>query len=161
MIHQAKELDASISLSGALNPYCKVRVNASGAPSFKTPLQKHTNNPVWEAPYEFLCTDKNAAKITVKIIDDRDFLKDPVVGYMSINLVDLLPLRNQAGRDWFTLSGCNSGKLRLSAEWKPLSMAGSLHGSGQYVPPIGVVRLLINKAVDVKYVFLLVIDFFC
>ena len=51
---------------------------------------------------------------------------------------------------WWPLSGCSSGKIRLSAEWKPLNMAGSLHGANQYVPPIGVVRLWLKKAVDVK-----------
>ncbi|KAG5220503.1 transmembrane protein [Salix suchowensis] len=50
------------------------------------------------------------------------------------------------------LSGCKSGKLRMSAEWKPLNMAGSLHGADQYTPPIGVVRLFLHKATDVKNV---------
>ena len=155
MIHQAKELDQSKSLSGELNPLCQVRVNPSGT-TFKSPIKKHTNNPVWEVPYEFLCPDKNATKITVKVLDDRDFLTDPVLGYMVINLVDLLQSKNQASKDWFPLSGCRSGKVRLSAEWKPLNMAGSLQGSDQYTPPIGVVKLVIDKAVDVKYVSLAV-----
>lgn len=29
-------------------------------------------------------------------------------------------------------------------------MAGSLHGADQYVPPIGVVKLWLQKATDVK-----------
>lgn len=152
MIHQAKELDQSKSLSGDLNPLCQVRVNTTGT-TFKSPIKKHTNSPVWEVPYEFLCPNKNDTKLSVKILDDRDFIKDPVIGYMVINLVDLLQTKDQASSDWFALSGCRSGKVRLSAEWKPLSMAGSLHGSEQYMPPIGVVRLVIDKAVDVKYVF--------
>jgi Ca2+-dependent lipid-binding protein len=151
MIHQAKELDQSKSLSGSLSPFCRVSVNPSST-SFKTHVKKHTNAPVWEVPYEFFCTDKNCSQITVRVIDERDFLKDPLIGYMSINLVDLLQLKNQAGKDWFSLSGCRSGKLRLSAEWKPLYMAGSLHGADQYMPPIGVVRMVIDKAVDVKNV---------
>ena len=149
MIHQAKELDQSKSLSGDLNALCQVRVNGT---TFKSPIKKHTSNPVWEVPYEFLCPDKNATRITFKVLDDRDFLTDPVLGYVAINLVDLLQSRDQASKDWFPLSGCQSGKVRLSAEWKPLNMAGSLHGSEQYMPPIGVVKLVIDKAVDVKYV---------
>jgi Ca2+-dependent lipid-binding protein len=149
MIHQAKELDQSKSLSGELNPLCQVRVNGV---TFKSPIKKHTNNPVWEVPYEFLCPDKNATRITFKVVDDRDFLTDPVLGYVAINLVDLLQSKDQASKDWFPLGGCRSGKVRLSAEWKPLNMAGSLHGSEQYMPPIGVVKLVIDKAVDVKYV---------
>lgn len=151
MIHQAKELDQSKSLTGSISPLCEVHVKNTSTP-FKSSTKKG-HSPVWEVPYEFLCTDKNNTQITVKVLDDRDFQKDPVIGYTSVNLVELLESKDQAGKDWFTLSGCHSGKLRLSAEWKPLSMAGSLHGSDQYVPPIGVVKLVIDKAVDVKYVF--------
>jgi len=153
VVHQAKELDHSKSLSGDLNPLAKVYLNSSRSSAFSTPCFKHTNNPIWEAPYEFLCTDKESATITVKTIDDRDFLKDPVVGYMSIKLKDLIGVYGQAGKDWFPLSGCKTGKIRLSAEWKPLSMAGAIHGSEQYKPPVGVVKLFIQKAVDVKWVF--------
>lgn len=80
-------------------------------------------------------------------------MKDPVIGYMSITLPDLLTCMGEAGRDWFPLSGCNTGRVRLSAEWKPLNMPGSFQGAEQYEPPIGVVRLLLDKATDVKYVF--------
>ncbi|KAH9487059.1 hypothetical protein JR316_0001125 [Psilocybe cubensis] len=152
VIHQAKELDHTKSLSGDLNPLAKVYLNGARSAAYSTPCFKHTNNPVWEASYEYLCTDKNAATVTIKAIDDRDFLKDPVVGYMTIALQDLLASSGQAGKDWFPLSGCKTGRVRLSAEWKPLSMAGALHGSEQYAPPIGVVKLVIDKAVDVKNV---------
>ncbi|KDR84854.1 hypothetical protein GALMADRAFT_107257 [Galerina marginata CBS 339.88] len=151
VIHQAKELDHTKSMSGELNPLMKVHLNGAKSSSFSTVCIKHTNNPVWEAPYEYLCTDKESATVTIKCIDDRDFLKDPVVGYMSIKLVDLLNAKG-AERDWFPFSGCKSGRVRLSAEWKPLNMAGSVHGSEQYAPPIGVVKLLIDRAVDVKNV---------
>jgi Ca2+-dependent lipid-binding protein len=90
--------------------------------------------------------------ITVNIVDDRDFAKDPILGYMTVRLQDLLDARREAGRDWWPLTGCKSGRLRLTAEWKPLNMAGSLHGADQYVPPIGAVRLWLKKATDVKNV---------
>ncbi|KAG7450195.1 tricalbin [Guyanagaster necrorhizus] len=150
-VHQAKELDAKKSLSGDLNPLAKVFLSGSKTPVHVTKAFKHTNNPVWESSHEFLCAKKATSVITVKIVDDRDFLKDPVVGYMSINLEDLLASKKE-NIDWFPLSNCESGKLRISAEWKPLSMAGSLHGVDQYSPPIGVVRLLLDRATDVKNV---------
>lgn len=124
---------------------------SNGQVVHKTPKFKHTNSPVWESSTEFLCSDKATSVITLKVIDDRDYLKDPVVGFMRIRLQDLLEAKQRdAGRDWWPLSGCRSGKLRVSAEWKPLNMAGSLHGADQYVPPIGVVRLWLKKATDVK-----------
>ena len=71
---------------------------------------------------------------------------------MRVRLEDLLQAKlNEADRDWWPLDGCNSGKVRLSAEWNPVDMAGSLHGADQYVPPIGVVRLWLQRATDVKY----------
>jgi len=151
-LHQAKELDNTKSLSGELNPYAKVYLGKSKHPIHKTALFKHTNDPVWESPAEFLCSDKASSTVSIKIIDDRDFLKDPVVGLMTIRLQDLLDAKKEAGRDWWPLSNCKSGKIRLSAEWKPIDMAGSLHGVDQYVPPIGVVKLWLKKAIDVKNV---------
>lgn len=70
---------------------------------------------------------------------------------MSIKLVDLLAAQVEA-RDWFPLSNCKCGKVRISAEWKPLSMEGSLASADQYTPPIGVVRLHLDRASDVKNV---------
>ncbi|KAF9458350.1 C2 domain-containing protein [Collybia nuda] len=151
-IHQAKELDHTKSMTGDLNPIAWVLLGGSAKPVHKTRCIKHTNSPIWESAYEFLCPDKGASIVGVRVIDDRDFMKDTSIGHMSIKLTDLLASRGEAGRDWFPLSGCKSGKLKVSAEWKPLNMAGSLHGSEQYQPPIGVIRLLLDKATDVKNV---------
>ncbi|KAH9948433.1 C2 domain-containing protein [Amylocystis lapponica] len=151
-VHQAKDLDPSKSMSGDLNPFVKVHLGGTKKPVHTGARVKHTNNPVWETSTEFLCTDKTGSVVTVQVVDDREFLKDPVVGYMSIRLEDLLNASKEAGRDWWPLSGCRSGKVRLGVEWKPLNMAGSLHGADQYVPPIGVVRLWLQKATDVKNV---------
>lgn len=153
-MHQAKELDASKSMSGDLNPLCKLFVGGSSKAIHKTKPVKHSNSPVWEASQEFICADKSSSVITIQVIDERDFLKDPVVGYVSLKLEDLLEAKTVAGRDWWPLSGCKSGKIRLSVEWKPLNMPGSMAGATQYRPPIGVVRLWVQKATDVKYVYL-------
>jgi Ca2+-dependent lipid-binding protein len=155
VLHQAKELDASKSLSGELNPFAHVLVGRNSTPVHTTGKIKHTNNPIWESATEFLCTDKATSVITVKVIDDRDFLKDPLVGYMSIRLTDLLYSQKEAGRDWWPLSHCKSGRIRMSAEWKPLNIAGNLQGVQQYTPPIGVVKLWLDKATDVKLVVVL------
>lgn len=138
-------------MSGDLNPLAKVFLGDNKNHIHATKNFKHTNNPVWESAHEFICSHKATSVITVKVIDDRDVFKDPVIGYMSIKLEDLLSSR-QENIDWFPLSNCKSGKIRISADWKPLNMAGSLHGAEQYTPPIGVVRLLLDRATDVKNV---------
>ncbi|KAI0067953.1 tricalbin [Artomyces pyxidatus] len=152
VLHQAKDLDTSKIHTHDLNPFAKVFLGASNTPIHSTPKVKHTVQPVWESATEFLCTDRSDCMITVNIIDDRDFLKDPVIGHATVRLEDLLTARKEAGRDWWPLSGCSTGRIRISAEWKPLNMAGSLHGAEQYTPPIGAVRLWLKKASDVKNV---------
>jgi Ca2+-dependent lipid-binding protein len=150
-IHQAKDLDQS-KANGDLDPFIRLFIGDSRTAHLQTDKRKHTNAPLWETSTEFLCSDKQASILTLKVLDDRDFLKDPLIGYMSVRLTDLLETRAEAGRDWWPLSGCKSGRVRLTAEWKPLNMAGSLHGAEAYSPPIGVVRLWLQKAVDVKNV---------
>lgn len=149
-VHQAKDLDNTKSLSGDLNPIVKMFLDGKSAPGYRSNTVKRTNNPVWEWAKEFVCADKSSSIVTLKVIDDREFLKDPVIGYLSVRLTDLLEAKKVAGRDWWPLDGCKSGRLRLSVEWKPLAIAGSLSGADQYRPPIGVIRLWIQQATDVK-----------
>ena len=149
-IHQARDLESSGARAAGLKAYAEVFLGSSPNPIHTTPQVKHTSQPVWESTTEFLCANRSSSIITVKVIDDRDFVKDPTMGYLSVRLQDLLEARKTADRDWWQLSGCTSGGLRLTAEWKPLNIAGSLYGPDQYVPPIGAVRLWLKKATDVK-----------
>lgn len=117
-----------------------------------TDVVMHSNSPVWESTIEFFCVDKSSSVITLEIMHKRDILQDPVVGCMTIRIKDLLETKQVTDMDWWPLSGCKSGKVRLSVEWKPLQMPGpSLEKL--YLPPIGVVRLWIQKATDVRHVF--------
>jgi Ca2+-dependent lipid-binding protein len=137
-IHQAKELDASHSITRDLNPSCKVLIRHQVV--HKTPTLKHNGAPAWESAFEFLVSDRATSFITLKVVDDRDLLGDYVMGRFDAPLDDLLKASEEQ-RDWFSLKGAKSGKLRMTAEWKPLAMAGSVQGAGAYQPPIGVVRL--------------------
>ena len=139
-------------MSGGLNPFAKVYIGSSKSHIHVTGRPKNTLSPIWESATEFLCADRSNSMITIKVIDDRDFLSDPTIGYLRVKLEDLLSAKKEAGKDWWPLSGCKTGRVRLSVEWKPLNMAGSLQSANQYTPPIGVVRLWLNKAVDVKNV---------
>ncbi|KAG8883133.1 hypothetical protein FRB98_003307 [Tulasnella sp. 332] len=152
-VHQAKELDKKRSLSNDLNPLAKVFLGNSKTPQFTTPTYKHTLAPVWEGSTEFLVSNKKHSVINIKVIDDRDFMKDPILGTFSASLEKILDATAKTGVEtWFPLNKCRTGKLRLSAEWKPLSMAGNLQGAGTYSPPIGIMRLWIKNAKDVKNV---------
>ena len=148
-LHQAKELDKRSGFSGELCPKGRIRLN--GQKVKDTIVIKRTTNPIFEMPTEFLVTDRKKAVITVEILDDRDLRADPVVAYVSIRLEDLLAAKEKQ-QDWFPLKNSKNGRVRMSAQWKPVQMAGSMNGSSGYTPAIGTVKFWIKRATDVKNV---------
>ncbi|PWN50042.1 tricalbin [Violaceomyces palustris] len=148
-LHQAKELDKRSGFVGELNPKARIKVN--GQKVKDTPVVKRTNSPIFEMPTEFLVTDRGKAVVTVEILDDRDLRADPVVAYLSVKLDDLLAAKEKQ-QDWFPLKNSKLGRIRMSAEWKPVLMSGSMNGGSGYSPAIGVVKFWMKKATDVKNV---------
>lgn len=106
---------------------------------------------MWEAHTEFLVTQRKDAVIGVKVIDNKGFAVDPTIGYVNVKLEDILTA-NANKQDWFPLSGCATGKLRISAVFKPVAMAGAINSANDFRPPIGVVRIWIKRANDLKNV---------
>lgn len=106
---------------------------------------------MWEASTEFLVTSKDNAVIGVKVIDNKGFASDPTMGYVNVKLADILAA-NARQQDWFPLSGAQSGKIRMSADFRPVAMAGAINSSRDFRPPIGVVRIWMKRAVDLKNV---------
>lgn len=149
-LHQAKDLDISGEL-GHLNPFARVFLGSSKQPVHKTPILKRTPNPIWESHCEFLVPDKAASVISVDLLDSKGLQRDPTIGALSVKLLDLLELKER-GQDWLPLQRSRGGKIRMTAEWKPVAMAGSLSGAHDYIPPIGILRIWIKRATDVKNV---------
>ena len=147
-IHQAKDLDMSRS-SGTLSPYAAVHLG-SNQEIHRTATMKASNTPAWESATEFLVADKTKSVITIKLFDDRA-LRDPALGTAVIRLDDLLQAKERK-QDWFPLSGARSGKLRITTDWKPLLLPGSVGGAAAYTAPIGVMRVWLKKATDLKNV---------
>jgi Ca2+-dependent lipid-binding protein len=149
-IHQAKDFDMS-KHSGTLSSYARLFLGAGSAkqPIFKTSTYKHSNSPAWEAATEFLVTDKTASQISIEVRDDKELAKDALLGQCSIPLSLLLTAKERQ-QDWYPLK--NGGKIRLTLDWKPLDIQGFDTGSAAYVPPIGIMRIWVKKAEDVKNV---------
>lgn len=145
-ISQAKDLDHSKSMVGQLSPYAQMIMN--GKKLFQSPIKKRTNNPVFEESHEILVTDRKSCKLGVIIKDDRDFADDPVLGKYQISLNDLLTA-NEKGTDWFNLSGAKTGRVKLTADWKPVALKGGA-GTGGYVTPVGVMRLHFQSARELR-----------
>ena len=148
-IHQAKDLDTSKSMVGALSPYAVMLLN--GKEVYITKKLKRTNNPIWEEHKEILVHNRMNCRLGVMIKDDRDLSTDLVLGSYQIRLNDFLE-RMETQQDWFTLAGTNSGKVRMEAKWKPVILPSNAQGSGGYVPPIGVMRFHFQQAKDVRNV---------
>ncbi|GAA5974459.1 hypothetical protein JCM11641_003227 [Rhodosporidiobolus odoratus] len=146
VVHQAKELDPR---GTQINPFFRVTLN--NAPVHRSQTLKRTPNPIWERPVELLVTQKTHAVIGIQVLDDNTLVADSKLGNCAVKLVDIIEA-NANGNDWFPLSNARSGKVRITAEWKPVLMAGAINGAGAYTPPLGVVRLWFKRSRDLKNV---------
>jgi Ca2+-dependent lipid-binding protein len=147
-VQQAKDLDGTKSLVGLLNPYAILHLN--GRDLHQTKKLKRTNNPIWDnGSKEILITDRKHAKLGVTIKDDRDLAGDQVLGKYQIKLDDMLECMEQ-GQDWYNLSGAQTGRVKMMAQWKPVAISGVIGGTGGYVTPIGVMRLHFQNAKDLR-----------
>lgn len=146
-VEQAKDLDASKSMVGQLNPYAVLLLN--GKEIHITKKLKRTNNPIFQdASKEFLVTDRKTARLGIVIKDDRDVLTDPIIGKYQIKLSDLIKM-NEKGQDWFHIHGAKTGRAKLNLQWKPVAVGG-ISGSAGYVDPIGVMRFHFKSATDLR-----------
>lgn len=146
-IHQCKDLDGSKSMVGALSPYAIPYVNDKALP--QTKIMKRTNNPIWGEVRELIVGNRSTAKLAIRIKDDRGLQADPVLGEYKVGLDDLME-RMAKGQDWFDLAGVKTGRVKITAEWKPVELKGALGGSGGYVTPIGVMRVHLLNARGLK-----------
>ncbi|KAL2155163.1 hypothetical protein VTH82DRAFT_3839 [Thermothelomyces myriococcoides] len=149
-VEQAKELDGSKSMVGLLNPYAMLLLN--GKEVHTTKKLKRTNNPIWDnGSKEILITDKRNAKLGVAIKDDRDIAGDQVVGTYQIKLEDMLDLMAK-GREWYNLTGVKTGRVKMTAQWRPVAIAGISTGTGGYRTPVGVMRIHFKYARQLRNV---------
>lgn len=143
-IHQAKDFDRS----GDVNAYASVYLGKNPEPIHSTDVVKKNSAPAWDDHTEYICADKNASVVTVVVTDKKT---NSILGRSTIKLSDIIAAKEKE-EDWFPLQGSRQGKIRLSATFKPVSMPGAIDGAASYVPPIGVLRVHVKKAIDVKNV---------
>ncbi|KAL2270903.1 hypothetical protein VTJ83DRAFT_274 [Remersonia thermophila] len=147
-VEQAKELDGSKSIVGALNPYAMLLLN--GREVHTTKKLKRTNNPIWDnGSKEILITDRKNAKLGVAIKDDRDLTGDQLLGTYQIRLEDLLELTSK-GKDWYNLVGAKTGRVKMMAQWRPVEISGIAAGTGGYQTPVGVLRIHFKNARNLR-----------
>lgn len=62
---------------------------------------------------------------------------------------DMLQLMEK-GQEWYNLAGAQSGRTKMTLQWKPVALSGVGAGTGGYVTPIGVLRLHFKNARDLR-----------
>ncbi|CAK9436048.1 uncharacterized protein LODBEIA_P06060 [Lodderomyces beijingensis] len=108
----------------------------------KTPVQKNTNTPGWGASTERIVFNRAKAKVKVIIKDANGKTLGQIVRSLN-ELID----STQVDSTWFPLS--SGGEVRITTNWKSVEMEGA-SGAGGYTPPIGVVRVGIEHAEDLR-----------
>ena len=145
---QAKDLDASKSSVGQLSPYGIILVN--GKEVHTTGKLKRTNNPVFPNPNKsILITDRKKARIGLVIKDETAMATDPILGTYQIKLDDMMKLMEK-GQEWFNLHSAKTGRAKMLLEWKPVALKGVVGGTGGYITPIGVMRIHVKGASDLR-----------
>jgi len=145
-IHQCKDLDASKSVIGQLSPYAQMTLNNKVIYTTKT--KKRNNDPPFEESHEMLVTNRRACKLGVIVKDARGFVDDPILGKYQIKLTDFLEAKEK-GTEWFNLVGAKNGRVKMTCQWKPVTIKG-IAGTGGYITPIGVMRVHFQSAKDLR-----------
>lgn len=112
-ISEARRLALRGSTADSLRTVAQVSLGYDGEVVHATRRIRGTN-PAWEATCAFYCQSLAKCVIVVRIIDDQE----GVVGELSLGLDDLAN-----GNEWWPLSGCTSGDLRMSASWDVVASA--------------------------------------
>lgn len=147
-IHECKGLD------GKPSPYARVLLN--GEEKIKTKPMKKNANPKWEKDVEVLVVDMTEVTMRVEVQEASSFASDVSIGSWSSSLLNIFD-KIEENEGWWDLMRKKTkvGRIRISAEWKPIIMTGlaeSLGSHGFNTPAIGVVRLTMWEARGLKNV---------
>ena len=124
----------------AASTYAELYVNSEKMVT--TGVQKNTNTPGWGASHEHIVGNRRKTKVKVLIKDKNDKL----LGQVNSSLLELIDA-TMVEQSWFPLS--RGGEVRITANWKPVELVNA-SGAGGYTPPIGVVRISLDNASDLR-----------
>lgn len=147
-MHQARHLVKPESF-GKLN--AKARLSLNQKVIKETAVIKDTSDPVFEDVTEFVVIERFGSTVTVDILGETKSEEDQVIASMSVKVDDLINATKRK-QDWFPFPGVDDSQMRMSAQFKPILMAGSINGSNSYRPAIGILKFWVKGARDVKNV---------
>lgn len=141
-IHRGRDLGTNQHVNA------RVSVLLDGRAIHQTHIIKSSNQPIWDSSFEFFVQNKEDCVVMLRV--DRAKDSEAILGMVSVKLNDLL--KSAATDGWYHLQDGRSGRLQLSATWRPVDMTGGLTDILSYTPPIGILRLWLKCAQDVKNV---------
>ncbi|CCE62444.1 hypothetical protein TPHA_0C02910 [Tetrapisispora phaffii CBS 4417] len=121
-----------------------VEVYSAGELLFSTDKAEGIDVIKWNKSYESVIMDRRKTKYKIVVKNSKN---GEVISSTLQSLNDLID-RTEIDRKRIPLNNCK-GQLKITVYWKPVAM--DLGSSAiAYTPPIGVVRIFINKAWDLK-----------
>lgn len=149
-MHQARKLvKPEVLVSKELSVKARLLLNKKVIK--ETGVIKNTNDPVFEDVTEFVVIERFGSVITVELIDSNKLTMDQVVASMNVKVDDLINATRRK-QDWFPFPGQKEARMRMSAQFKPILMSGSINGSNSYRPAIGMLKFWLRGARDIKNV---------
>ncbi|KAL0082033.1 C2 domain-containing protein [Phycomyces blakesleeanus] len=160
MLHECKELGAEkkggfgLPLVGGgsdTDAYAIFKVN--GVEKLRTMVFKRSVNPRWFKWVEVFVADKTQLNLSVEVMNSKEFSDDECIGRFESRMVDMEEQITKNSQDWWQLKD-GTGKIHLGAIWKPVAMTGfdGGLGHGSYREPVGVVRINVFSAEEIKNV---------
>ncbi|CCF60141.1 hypothetical protein KAFR_0J00730 [Kazachstania africana CBS 2517] len=128
-----------------LSLYIELYVN--GALVLTTKKKKSGDDSIfeWKNGFEFIVTNRRRAKAKFVIKDGKT---NAEIGVLVENLNDLID-RQEIHKNWIPVNS-DGAELKVTTHWRPVEL-GNNADSLIYNPPIGTVRVLINKANHLKH----------
>lgn len=123
-----------------LTTYAEIWMN--GKCVVKTGVQKKTNSPSWSGAKELIIFNRAKTRVKILIKDDKGNTINAVIKRLN-DLIDAA----QVDDPWFQLP--NGGEIQINSFWKPV-MLEDAEGTAGYTPPIGVVRVSVRNAEDLR-----------
>lgn len=141
VLHSAKNLDLSSSISGTLNPQAELLMDGQLIKTFRK--VKRNNEPNWEESVEFLVPSQTDSKLTLKIWDDHKSHREFLCEYSGTasEIMDSLSMGASS------LEASPQGYINVDLQWKSVPMSGLIKvTSNSLSDPIGVLKIFVRNA---------------
>lgn len=148
-LHQARALPKSAGVRAKSGRKACLKLNKKLVR--ETNVVREPVDPVFEDVSELLVIERFGSTVTVDIVEPHQAKDDTVMASLTVKIDDIIQASKRK-QDWFPFPGNDDARMRLSAQWKPILMSGSINGSNSYRPAIGILKFWMRGAHDVKNV---------